>query len=300
MTILEKVCITLYVIILACSIVVMLKNNNTFKNHKIIIDAIYRYHMAHIKSTLNGPWEVDYTDMEPYDKTKFRMFDWGYKHILPWRKYMIIKPYIEPQPKKRNRFLNFLKSKTFIILISTLILCLVLFVTSVCGYFIVKNLVKEKAVAAQIQAKTVLTEIKDVEPEPEPQPTIEDIYADSIPYIAKTVWGEARGCSKDQMAAVIWTILNRVEDNRWPNSIIGVITQPSQFHGYNSDWPVTDDIYNLTVDVLTRWEKEKAGETNVGRILPKGYLYFHGANGINHFRTSNGKIWDWSLDSPYK
>ena len=141
-------------------------------------------------------------------------------------------------------------------------------------------------------------EVVEVYVEP---PSVSEIYAESIPYIAKTVYGEARGCTTVEQAAVIWCILNRVDSDGYSDSIIGVVTQKNAFHGYNSNHPVTDHIYNLTVDVLERWEKEKSGEVNVGRVLPKEYLYFYGDGRSNHFTNKwrGGNTWNWTLENPY-
>ena len=135
-------------------------------------------------------------------------------------------------------------------------------------------------------------------------PNIEKKYKDEIPYIARTVWGEARGCSETEQAAIIWCILNRVDSSirYMPDNIIDVVTQKHQFLGYVKTFPVTKKIKKLVIDVLTRWEMEKAGVENVGRVLPPEYMWFHGDGRHNHFRDSyrGGNRWDWSLDSPYK
>ena len=135
-------------------------------------------------------------------------------------------------------------------------------------------------------------------------PNIEEKYKDEIPYIARTVWGEARGCSETEQAAVIWCILNRVDSSirYMPDNIIDVVTQKYQFLGYVKTFPVTKKIKKLVIDVLTRWEMEKAGVENVGRVLPPEYMWFHGDGRHNHFRDSyrGGNRWDWSLDSPYE
>ena len=135
-------------------------------------------------------------------------------------------------------------------------------------------------------------------------PNIEEKYKDEIPYIARTVWGEARGCSETEQAAVIWCILNRVDSSirYMPDNIIDVVTQKHQFLGYVKTFPVTEKIRKLVIDVLTRWEMEKAGVENVGRVLPPEYMWFHGDGWHNHFRDSyrGGNRWDWSLDSPYE
>lgn len=135
-------------------------------------------------------------------------------------------------------------------------------------------------------------------------PNIEKKYKNEIPYIARTVWGEARGCSETEQAAVIWCILNRVDSSirYMPDNIIDVVTQKHQFLGYVKTFPVTEKIRELVIDVLTRWEMEKAGVENVGRVLPPEYMWFHGDGRHNHFRDAyrGGNRWNWSLDSPYE
>ena len=154
---------------------------------------------------------------------------------------------------------------------------------------------------ADIDALENQTEFKESEID---IPNIEKKYKDEIPYIARTVWGEARGCSETEQAAVIWCILNRVDSSirYMPDNIIDVVTQKHQFLGYVETFPVTEEIRELVIDVLTRWEMEKAGVENVGRVLPPEYMWFHGDGRHNHFRDSyrGGNRWDWSLDSPYE
>ena len=127
-----------------------------------------------------------------------------------------------------------------------------------------------------------------------------NLNADDVEMLAKLVWGEARGCSITEQAAVIWTALNRVdsEEPYFPDTIEAVVTQPLQFIGYDPNHPVEPDKVELARDVLTRW---LSGEE--GRVLPKEYVYFHGDGMRNHFRIEyehNGLYWDWSLDSPYE
>lgn len=124
-----------------------------------------------------------------------------------------------------------------------------------------------------------------------------------IEIIAKAVWGEARGCNKLEQSAVIWCILNRVDAK--DGTIIEIVTAPNQFHGYDSSFPVTDEIRALTEDVVARWKLEKAYGGNFGRTLPSEYLYFSAdATGIgNVFRTKwTGacEVWDWSCWNPYE
>ena len=92
-------------------------------------------------------------------------------------------------------------------------------------------------------------------------------------YMAKTLWGEARGCSVAEQQKVAWCILNRVDNPRFPETIIGVIIQPNQFHGYSSSFPCTDELYEVAMDVIAQWQAEKNGGTS-NRNLGSDYLYF--------------------------
>lgn len=124
-----------------------------------------------------------------------------------------------------------------------------------------------------------------------------------INMLAKTVWGEARGTNKMEQSAVVWCILNRV-DAGW-GTIAEVVTAPNQFHGYSSNFPVTDEIKALVEDVIARWKLEKVCGGNVGRTLPTNYLYFRAdSTGLsNVFRTEwsgNYDVWNWDCWNPYE
>ena len=122
------------------------------------------------------------------------------------------------------------------------------------------------------------------EPEPSAEPEYEMFFSeDDVIAVAKMLWGEARGCTRDNQIKCAWVVLNRVDDERFPDTIQGVLSQPSQFHGYSPDFPVWDELKEVARDVLTRWSLEKQGVT-VERELPKTYLWFTGYNGSNHFR----------------
>ena len=124
---------------------------------------------------------------------------------------------------------------------------------------------------------------------------------EDIERMSKAVWGEARGCTPTEQAAVVWCILNRVDDPRWPDTIEEVCIT-SQFNGYNPTNPVDPDIYTLTLDVYVRWVREHTGERDVGRVLPVSYCFFYGDGKHNHFQKSFGadEVWGWSLPSPYE
>lgn len=144
-----------------------------------------------------------------------------------------------------------------------------------------------------------------VAPAVEETVVIEERYvppAVDVNAIARTIYGEGRGISSDmEKSAIAWIILNRY-DAGFADSVLGVITAPHQFVGYNPNHPLEDNMVSLATDVLIRHHRETNGEKNVGRIIPTTYLYFHGDGRRNHFRKEyrSRDYWDWSLDNPYE
>ena len=120
--------------------------------------------------------------------------------------------------------------------------------------------------------------VEVAEPEYEMYFTEADVTA-----LAQMLYGEARGCTVDNQMKCVWCVLNRVDDSRFPDTIQGVLSQPSQFHGYSPDFPVWAELKEVALDVLTRWSLEKQGVI-VERELPNTYCWFTGFNGSNHFR----------------
>lgn len=145
---------------------------------------------------------------------------------------------------------------------------------------------------------------------PEPRVTVryangreqEEHDLETLAALARTVWGEARGCTTTEQAAVVWCVLNRVDRPEWPDDPLEVVQQPRQFSGYDPEHPVQPEILALVEDVLDRWELEKTAVGDVGRVLPKEYVFFNGDGRHNYFRTEwQGKdAWDWELRSPYE
>ena len=123
-------------------------------------------------------------------------------------------------------------------------------------------------------------------PEPSAEPEYEMYFTeDDVVAVAKMLWGEARGCDLENQIGCVWIVCNRVDDPRFPDTIQGVLSQPSQFHGYSPDFPVWDELKEVARDVLTRWSLEKQGVT-VERELPPEYVFFTGDGVQNHFRAA--------------
>lgn len=116
------------------------------------------------------------------------------------------------------------------------------------------------------------------------QPYAKYYTENDIIMVAKTIYGEAGSytISREDKAKVAWTICNRVDDSRWPNSISAVITQPCQFYGYSANHPVTNECYEIAEDVLTRWSLEKQG-VDVYREASRYITAFYGDGQYNYF-----------------
>mgnify|MGYP004724363835 FL=1 len=125
----------------------------------------------------------------------------------------------------------------------------------------------------------------------EPDPYIVDL-------LARTIYAEARGCSTMEQAAVAWCVLNRVDAGY--GDIEAVLTAPHQFATWSGE--IGQEQLDIATDVLIRWEREKAGESDVGRVLPGGYLWFTGVGFRNYVRDAyeGDEYWDWGLESPYE
>lgn len=125
--------------------------------------------------------------------------------------------------------------------------------------------------------------------------------------IAKIMYGEARGIkSKTEIACIGWCILNRVDAGMGKN-IQSVALAANQFY-YKAGAPTVSDhgydLVALATDVLDRWSREKAGQSNVGRVLPKQYKWYAGDGSHNWFYPSwpckRAQRWNFkSVSSPY-
>lgn len=166
------------------------------------------------------------------------------------------------------------------------------------------------SISSVLRSLSAIEHAQEATEAPEPQIIIryateeeqEEHDQDTLLALARTVWGEARGCTTTEQAAVIWCVLNRVDSPDFPDDPLEVVQQPNQFSGYDPEYPVWPEHLALVRDVLDRWEMEKTAVGDVGRVLPKEYVFFEGDGQHNHFRTEyrGGITWDWSLGSPYK
>lgn len=122
-----------------------------------------------------------------------------------------------------------------------------------------------------------------VEPEPEPEPEVIAKYSSyEVTLVCQTVYGEARGCSQEEQMLVVWCICNRAD--RSGVSIEQVVTAPRQFHGYNPEHPVPDEIRSVVLEVLDAWSRGQEALVYEPYATTSEYLYFSGDGAHNWFR----------------
>ena len=146
---------------------------------------------------------------------------------------------------------------------------------------------------AMISAYGNNLEIKEEQMKP---PYVMYYEESDIVMLAKLMYQECRGVPR----CVVWTVLNRVDE--YGETIYKIVTAKNQF-AYYEDAPVDNALYQLAKDVLTRWNNEKNGEIDIGRVLPHDYLWFSGDGEHNYFRNAykgQFSIWDYSLETPYE
>lgn len=97
--------------------------------------------------------------------------------------------------------------------------------------------------------------------------------AADVALVSRTIWGEARGCEPEEQEAVAWCILNRVDDERFPGTVEGVVTAKNQFSGFSWNFPA-DIFEDVAKDVLIRWHNGEHG-------IPTDLVYFR-ADGKGH------------------
>ena len=173
------------------------------------------------------------------------------------------------------KFREFITAFIFIILLA-LLLCIV---------YARATWDEQPVIAPMVSAEEPTEPEQSESPEPSEAPVYYEMYftEDDVTEVAKMLWGEARGCTRDNQIKCAWVVVNRVDDDRFPDTIQGVLEQPSQFHGYSESFPVTDELYSIAFDVLTRWSYEKQ-VIPVRRELPSSFLWFTGNGRENIFR----------------
>lgn len=124
--------------------------------------------------------------------------------------------------------------------------------------------------------------------EPEEEIYIPEVSEDEIELIARITWCEAGTECEEGKRLVIDTILNRVDDEHFPDSIEGVIFQPNQFspvsNGSFDKAEVKDDIYQLVLEELECRTDDEVLYFRTGRYHKWGTPLFQVGN---HYFSGN-------------
>lgn len=115
--------------------------------------------------------------------------------------------------------------------------------------------------------------------------TPQELYTEEeVDLIAKTVYGEARGCSYAEKRLVAWCICNRVDTGIWGSTIEEIVTYPGAFHGYNEDREPDGSCVKVAQEVLTEWRNGEQADILEPYATTNEYLYFGGDGEHNWFR----------------
>ena len=118
---------------------------------------------------------------------------------------------------------------------------------------------------------------------PEPTPEVVAKYSsDEVTLTAQAVWGEARGCSRDEQKLVIWCICNRAD--AFNQSVEEVITAPYQFAGYSPSNPVDPEIVEVVEEVFQAWSRGEEALVLPPYSTTSNYKFFGGDGEHNWFR----------------
>lgn len=103
-----------------------------------------------------------------------------------------------------------------------------------------------------------------------------------VTLVAQTLWGEARGCSRDEQKLVAWCICNRAD--AYEQSIEEVVTAPNQFAGFNPENPVDAELVAVAEEVLQAWSRSEEALILPPYATISSYQYFSGDGEHNWFR----------------
>ena len=106
--------------------------------------------------------------------------------------------------------------------------------------------------------------------------------SDEVTLTAQAVWGEARGCSRDEQKLVIWCICNRAD--AFNQSVEEIITAPYQFAGYSPSNPVDPEIVEVVEEVFQAWSRGEEALVLPPYSTTSNYKFFGGDGEHNWFR----------------
>ena len=86
-----------FLLIVILCLVLIIKAEVGFRHHEMLLDAIQTYALE--SEEYDKSIEIMEHMRGSYPDTVFRLWDWGYKNILPKEDFELIKPYIQEKRK---------------------------------------------------------------------------------------------------------------------------------------------------------------------------------------------------------
>lgn len=156
-----------------------------------------------------------------------------------------------------------------------LILVIAIMITSISQRVKYENKIKElnelhqeDLIALRIELRDEYeSEIAEIEKYYEYGGDVEQIELEAE-WIARVMYGMYRPEHKDSdLRAIVWCILNRVDNKAYPSEVQAVCQQKSQWMGYSDDNPVIAKMYDIALAELKKWHGDSV------RPMSSDYVY---------------------------
>lgn len=156
-----------------------------------------------------------------------------------------------------------------------LILVIAIMITSISQRVKYENKIKElnelhqeDLIALRIELRDEYeSEIAEIEKYYEYGGDVEQIELEAE-WIARVMYGMYRPEHKDSdLRAIVWCILNRVDNKAYPGEVQAVCQQKSQWMGYSDDNPVIAKMYDIALAELKKWHGDSV------RPMSSDYVY---------------------------
>lgn len=117
-----------------------------------------------------------------------------------------------------------------------------------------------------------------------------DMTQDQEKYLAKTIWGEARGEGPTGMQAVANVVMNRVKKGGWYGaSVKDVVLKPWQFSVWNAKDP-----NRALLDIVSDATLNASGATSIAKAAIDGYLTDITYGATEYHNKNITPDWNWS------
>lgn len=156
-----------------------------------------------------------------------------------------------------------------------LILVIAIMITSISQRVKYENKIKElnelhqeDLIALRVELRDEYeSEIAEIEKYYEYGGDVEQIELEAE-WIARVMYGMYRPEHKDSdLRAIVWCILNRVDNKAYPGEVQAVCQQKSQWMGYSDDNPVIAKMYDIALAELKKWHGDSV------RPMSSDYVY---------------------------